>query len=149
MTESPDNNDEKPMDAADIKAKFLELAAPLVDEYVGVALGTGNLSSTNASCRQEVWSLLRELIISSSEKINMEIGDIRSILKLVESGKCTVEQGQSLIEMYKKVRDTELAGTPGMQGIIYPALHFHGPGSAPPVAFPEPMKQIKEEKHND
>ena len=108
-----------------LKNRFLDAAYPLVDDYVNAALGEASIKSTNAGCREEVWSLLKELMLKSSDKIDIEIGSMRDILAAVESGKCTLEEGNKLIVMYKQVREAEHIGVDaGDKERELPSLNF-------------------------
>lgn len=83
-----------------LREKFLEMAAPLVDQYVNAAIGKEDIKSLNVGCRNEVWELLKQIILKSTDKINIEVQEPMDILKAVEAGKCTLEQGQQLLDMY-------------------------------------------------
>ena len=103
--------------AQKLKEHFLEKAAPLVDEYVAAALGEGQIQSTNADARKEVWSLVKELILKSSDRLDLEIKSAQDVLDAVSSGKCTMEEGQELLSMFKKMKEIETAGIlPGAKG---------------------------------
>ena len=96
--------------ALDLKQHFLEDAAPLVDEYINAALGKEELSSTNASAREEVWDLLAHLMKQSSEKINIDIQSAEDIIKAVTDGKCTMEEGKQLLSLYKQAKEINTVG---------------------------------------
>ena len=102
--------------AQEIKQNFLERAAPLVDEYIDAALGLGELSSNNADARTEVWQLLSHLMKQSSEKIDINIENAEDVIKAVTQGKCTMDEGKQLLQLYKTARDIELSGQIGQIG---------------------------------
>ena len=89
----------------ELKIKFLEQAEALLDDYMGSALGTSVSQSTNIHAREEVWDLLKKLILKASDKITLEAGSPEAILKAVETGKCTVSEARELLGMYKQVKE--------------------------------------------
>ena len=92
--------------AQGLKDHFLKISQPLIDEYVNAAMGKGELSSNNTHCREEVWDVLKKLMLQSSEKLEiMEGGSPEAIISAVEQGKCTVAEGKELLGMYKQLRD--------------------------------------------
>ena len=102
--------------AQEIKQKFIERAAPLVDEYVDAALGLGELSSNNADARTEVWEFLAFLMKQSSEKIDISIENAEDVIKAVTDGKCTMAEGKQLLDLYKTAREIETSGQIGQLG---------------------------------
>lgn len=93
--------------AQELKAYFLQNAQPLVKEYIDAALGKGELSSTNMAAREEVWSILKQLMVSSSDKLDMDINSAQDVLEAVSKGKCTFEEAQKLLDMYKQMSEIE------------------------------------------
>ena len=87
----------------ELKEHFLAVAQPLVQQYVDAALGYSELESTNKGAREEVWDLLKSLMLASSSKIDVELNSAEDVLKAVTDGKCTLEEGDALLAMYKKV----------------------------------------------
>jgi len=102
--------------AQEVKQRFLERAAPLVDEYIDAALGLGELTSTNADARTEVWNLLAFLMKQSSEKIDINIENAEDVIKAVTDGKCTMKEGQDLLALYKTAKEIENSGQIGQLG---------------------------------
>jgi len=96
--------------AQELKQHFLEEAAPLVDEYINAALGKGQLQSTNASARQEVWDLLAHLMKQSSDKMDISIETAEDVIKAVTEGKCTLDEGKQLLALYKTAKDINTVG---------------------------------------
>lgn len=105
--------------ASELKLKFLEAAEPILYEYIGAALGTSELKSTNAGCRAEVWSLMKELILKASDTMRpedscgLEITCSKDITKFVKEGKLTVEDGKTLLAMYKTIAEIDSLGSEG------------------------------------
>jgi len=96
--------------AQELKQYFLDNAQPLVKEYIDAALGKGELQSTNMSAREEVWGVLKQLMLSSSDKLDIDINSAQDVLNAVSKGKCTFEEAQKLLEMYKKMKEIENVG---------------------------------------
>lgn len=93
--------------AQELKMRFLQQAAPIVDSYVNAALGIEDLKSLNMHCRTEVWDLVKQLILKSSDTVKMTITKPKDIIKAVEEGRCTMEEGQRLLAMYKALKEME------------------------------------------
>jgi len=102
--------------AQELKQFFLDNAEPLVKEYIDAALGKGELQSTNAGAREEVWQLLAHLMKQSSEKIDINIESAEDVIKAVTQGKCTMLEGEQLLKLYKIARDIETSGQIGQIG---------------------------------
>lgn len=103
--------------AQELKQRFLEEAGPLVEEYIMAALGKGELSSTNAGAREKVWELLSQLMLQSSDKLELEITCPEDVIKAVTEGKCTMQEGQNLLKLYKAAKEIETIGnSPGVGG---------------------------------
>ena len=103
--------------AQELKQHFLESAWPIVDAYIDAALGKKDLASLNSGCREEVWDLIKTLMVQSSDKLELNIESPQDILKAVESGKCTFEEGDKLLALYKKVKDIETVGLSSGNGL--------------------------------
>ncbi len=93
--------------AQELKKHFLDIAWPIVDSYVNAALGVEELKSTNAGCREEVWELVKKLMLSSSDKMNLEIESPRDVILAVEEGKCTFKEAEQLLDLYQRVKEIE------------------------------------------
>jgi len=110
-----------------LKQHFLEMAEPLVEAYVNAALGNSNLQSTNSSAREEVWSVLKQMMLQSSDKLEIDIASAEGVLEAVSTGKCTFEEGEKLLSLYKKVKDIEVAGNlPGNASVLIQILNATG-----------------------
>jgi len=97
-----------------LKQYFLENAAPLVKQYIDAALGVAEIQSTNATAREEVWDVLKQLMLQSSDKLEISIEKADDILTAVSQGKCTFEEGEKLLSLYKKLKEVnEVALIPG------------------------------------
>lgn len=90
-----------------LKARFLNTAWPIVDAYINAALGIEELKSLNSGCREEVWDLVKKLMLQSSDKLEIDIKNAEDIIKAVSNGKCTFEEGDKLLAMFKKVKEIE------------------------------------------
>lgn len=99
-----------------LKQFFIENAEPLLKEYINAALGVGKLSSNSADARQEVWDLLKKLMLQSSDKLEIDIKSAEDVLEAVSSGKCTFDEGEKLLNLYKKVREINEVGSGGFIG---------------------------------
>jgi hypothetical protein len=93
--------------AQELKKHFLDIAWPIVDSYVNAALGHEDLKSTNSNCREEVWELVKKLMVQSSDKMNLAISEPLDIIKAVECGECTFKEAEQLLDMYKRVKEIE------------------------------------------
>lgn len=103
--------------AQQLKQKFLDAAEPLVEQYVGAALGESELKSTNASAREAVWELLSKLMIQAGESLELDIQSAEDVIKAVTAGKCTMEEGQALLKLYKTAKEIDqLDRIPGGAG---------------------------------
>lgn len=96
--------------AQSLKSMFLEGAEPLVQQYIDAALGTGQLQSTNAGAREEVWEVLKTLMLQSSDKLDIHIETAEDVLEAVSTGRCTFEEGEKLLNLYKKMKDINQVG---------------------------------------
>lgn len=96
--------------AQELKQFFLDNAQPLVKQYIDAALGNAELKSTNMSAREEVWGVLKQLMLSSSDKLDIDINSAQDVLDAVSKGKCTFEEASKLLEMYKKMKEIENVG---------------------------------------
>ena len=96
--------------AQELKQQFLKAAEPLVEQYVQAALGTGELQSTNASAREAVWELLSKLMVQSGESLELDIQCAEDVIKAVTDGRCTMEEGQALLKLYKTAKEIEHVG---------------------------------------
>lgn len=108
-----EENNEIRLSAQELKAYFLKNAYPIVDQYIKAALGKEDLKSLSSDCRKEVWDLIKSLMLQSSDKLELNIESVEDILKAVENGKCTFEEGDKLMGLYKKAKEIEMSGKLG------------------------------------
>lgn len=102
--------------AQELKQYFLDNAEPLVKQYIDAALGNGELKSTNADARTEVWDVLKTLMLQASDKLDVEITSAQDVLNAVSKGRCTFKEGEQLLDLYKKMSDIDNAGKLGSIG---------------------------------
>ena len=88
----------------ELKKYFLEQAQPLIEQYINAAIGSQPLASTNAVARNEVWGVLKTLMLQSSDKIDIDTTNAEAVIKAVTSGKCTLAEGQQLMDMFQKLK---------------------------------------------
>jgi len=98
-----------------ITKRFLDKAHKLVDEYVNVALGKAEFTGNNPGAREAVWEILTKLMLQSSEKIEIDITCADDVIKAVTEGKCTMQEGKDLLELYKKVKEVNTIGQLGLE----------------------------------
>lgn len=96
-----------------LKQSFLDHAAPLVQQYIDAALGNAEFTSTNMDAREEVWDVLKKMMLQSSDKLEIDIQSAEDVLDAVSSGKCTFEEGEKLLKLFKQVKDIEMTGKLG------------------------------------
>jgi Asp-tRNA(Asn)/Glu-tRNA(Gln) amidotransferase B subunit len=101
----------KKITAQYLREQFLIKAAPLLDQYINAALGTEQVKSVNSAARDEVWSILKALLLKSTDKIKLSTPGIQGIINAIESGECTPEEAQKLIDIYKTARDATQANS--------------------------------------
>ena len=124
-----------------MKQKFLEQAAPLVEQYVAAALGVADFVSLSTDAREEVWDVLKKMMLQSSEKIEIDIKTAQDVITAVTEGKCTMEEGKQLLELYKSVKSIETMGSiEGATGLTINILQ----ASTPKTVTVEPMKEVLE-----
>jgi len=112
--------------AQELKTRFLDIAHPIVDAYVNAALGKEQLQSTNSGCREEVWELVKKLMLQSSDKLELDINEPMDIIKAVETGKCTFKEAEQLLDMYKRVKEIETVGQTGIEGGVALQINIQG-----------------------
>lgn len=128
------------MTAQQLKEMFLKEAEPLVKEYVNAALGESSFKSTNSDARAEVWSVLKELILGASDKLDINIESAEDVLKAVTDGKCTFDEGQKLLGLYKQMKEINTVGIlPGAQGGGGLTINILG-SKSPTTVNPEPIE---------
>ena len=94
---------------SNLRMHFLRKSAPLIDEYIDVALGRATPSSTNAQMQNQVWDTLKQIILSA--KNPAPIVDLRGkvvsdqideILLMATKGKCTLDEAKELMSLVQQ-----------------------------------------------
>ena len=92
-----------------LRMHFLRKSAPLIDNYIDVALGSAIPLSTNAQVQHEVWDTLKQIILSA--KNPAPIVDLRGkavsdqideILIMATEGRCTLEEAKELMSLVQQ-----------------------------------------------
>lgn len=142
---------EKAKTAQQLKEHFLEKAAPLLDQYIGATFGEAALTSVDSTCREEVWGMLKDFLSKADEKIILE-GKYREgpegVLLAVMEGHITIEEGERLIDMHKKIKDIAVAGNPNaLNQTLIPSLTINTTNNSTTNELPSerPVKVIAEE----
>jgi hypothetical protein len=136
--------------AQQLKQEFLDAAGPLVKQYVDAALGHADFTSINAGAREEVWEVLKKMMLQSSDKLELDIKTAEDVLKAVSEGKCTFEEGDKLLKLFKQVKDIETVGlVEGVGGLTINILS--APAAEPVKVVPTEAGHIIEdgEVHRD
>lgn len=113
--------------AQELKQHFLDIAHPLIKEYVDAALGRSDLNSTNPGARAEVWEVIKKLILESSDKMQVKIETVQDIIVAVGNGSCTLEEGEKMLSLYQKVKEIEMTGKIGTGGGGGLTINIKGP----------------------
>ena len=94
------------MNPSEMKYHFIERASPLIDDYIDSALGVSYMKSNNSLIQQEVWNLLRELILNAKNKaplLNLRGKNIESqideILTKVSAGEINLEEAKEYMSL--------------------------------------------------
>ena len=94
------------MNPSEMKYHFIERASPLIDAYIDSALGVSYMKSNNSLIQQEVWNLLRELILNAKNKaplLNLRGKNIESqideILTKVSAGEINLEEAKEYMSL--------------------------------------------------
>ena len=96
--------------AQKLKQHFLDSAGPIVQAYIDAALGKKDFDSINSGAREEVWDVMKKLMLQSSDKLELEIASAQDVIDAVSKGKCTFEEGEKLLNLYHKVKQIETQG---------------------------------------
>jgi hypothetical protein len=115
--------------AQQLKEEFLERAAPLMDQYLDATFGIDSIQSTDSACRKEVWELLKEFIQKADEKIYLPedfSGTPEGVIRAVESGHITLQEGEKLLLLYRTAKAIETMGDPDALNQTYiPQLNIY------------------------
>jgi len=102
------------MKPSELRKIILESGEELVQQYVDAALGKGVFTSTNLMAREEIWSMLKSMMLKASDSMDkIDIDEAREILQHVTDGTITMSEGDKLLSMYKQVADIERPGSDG------------------------------------
>lgn len=92
-----------------IRRHFLHKAAPLIDTYIDVALGKKVPETTNLQMQNQVWEVLREIILSASDhapvidlKGKTVDEQVSKILELVSTGGIPIDQGKEYLSLVQQ-----------------------------------------------
>ena len=99
-----------------LKRLLLEGSEELVKNYVDVALGRAELKSNNSEVRAEVWDALKQMMINSSDRIELDVQSAADGIKAVTDGKCTFEEGKQLMTLYESAKKIDVADKVGVAG---------------------------------
>jgi len=84
-----------------LRKSFLEMASPLLEEYVNASLGKGTLSSKDGTARAEVWDLLRDIIVQADDTQKIRTSTTADIIKLLKRGKISIKEAKELMSILK------------------------------------------------
>jgi hypothetical protein len=124
-----------------LKQHFLDNAHSIIDEYIGAALGTGDLKSNNSGAREEVWNLVKQLIMQSSDKLDLKVESPEDVLVAVSNGACTIKEGEALLKMYKSIKEIDTMGNLSHLGEGSGGLVINIQASGQPVEVEVPVQQ--------
>lgn len=102
----------------------------VIDHYLNVATGKEDVKSTNHNMRQEVWELAKEIMTNSGQLIQIDgDGTPEGVLRAIEDGKCSIQDGEKLLKIYYKVKEIENIGKEAGEANVFPFLQFsvHNP----------------------
>lgn len=105
--------------AQQLKQVLLDRGEEVLKEYIDATLGIKEPKSLNAGCRTEVWDLLKQLILRSSDVIKLEAGSPEGILAAVEKGQLTTESAKQLLSMYQQVKTINQTHEDGKGGMVF------------------------------
>lgn len=88
------------MNAKSLRNKlFSELGEFLIDEYTSVIKGEGDFSSNSVKAREDVFDILKEVILKESDTKKIIATSTESVLKLLRRGKITLEEAERLMKI--------------------------------------------------
>ena len=94
---------------SNIRAHFLKNAFPLVDEYIGAALGTSRMQSNNAMAQTAVWDILKQIILEAKNPAPMlslkgkTIDEqVNEILTKVSTQELTLDEGKDYLSLVQQ-----------------------------------------------
>lgn len=130
-----------------MKQIVLDNGEEIVQQYVNAALGISEFTSTSVIAREEVWKLLTQLMLESSDKLNLKVNDVNDILEAVTSGTCTIKEGKELIAMFKEIKAIESPslGLPGGSGAGMLNITINTTGNSPEPITVTPSEAIEHE----
>ena len=92
---------------AELRAYFVNKAKPMIDEYIGAALGKSELKSTNSDARKETWGLLRDIINSAGNLTKIDAENTKDVIKMLKDGAITIQDAKDLMQMLSTQSDIE------------------------------------------
>jgi len=96
------------MKPSQLRQLILDNGEELVQQYIDAALGKGGFTATNLSAREEMWDMLKSMMLKSSDTVDaLDVQEARNILDHVASGKLTLAEGDKLLAMFKTVAEIE------------------------------------------
>jgi len=89
-----------------MRQHFLERASPMIDDMIDAALGEGRMKSNNALAQQEVWDILKSVIMQAENPaplLNLR-GDsvdkqVDTILTKVSAGEITFNEAKEYMSL--------------------------------------------------
>ena len=89
-----------------MRQHFLERASPMIDDMIDSALGTGRMKSNNALAQQEVWDILKEVIMHAENPaplLNLRGESVEkqvdTILTKVSAGEITFKEAKEYMSL--------------------------------------------------
>lgn len=117
------------VDLVTLKNVFATKALPLLQNYLDAALGNDVLKSVDGDAREEVWELLKTMVLKADDRINVPIelqGSPDRILLAVENGFISIAEGERLMKMYLDLMKFETKGQDGNLNQTYiPNLNIY------------------------
>lgn len=123
----PITSGENCKNVAELREHLLEHAGEVLDQYLNVATGRGEIVSTNHGIRSEVWDLIKEMLTNSGERILIPDydGTPESILEAAARGQCSIQDAQKLLGLYYKLKEIEVLGKEQNNGGFFPFINFN------------------------
>lgn len=92
---------------AQLRAYFVNKAKPMIDEYIGAALGHSELKSNNSDARKETWGLLRDIINSAGNLHRIEAENTKDVIGMLKEGSISISDAKELMHMLSLQSDIE------------------------------------------
>ena len=101
------------MKPADLRKQFLELAAPLMEQYIEAAIGDKPLQGVSSVAAGEVWDTLKHIILTADDPTPLGRSrgkspekKVEQVLAQVASGKLTPSEGKAHMQLIQMGVDT-------------------------------------------